>query len=210
MECNKPGNTVWEAWIATLTLAMTRFGRLPSQTDIGHRKEMNAMNHIKTRDLTTAAIIAALYATITHLLAFFSFGPIQVRVAEALTLLPLLTPAAVPGLFVGCLISNLVGGISIFDKVLGPLATLLAAFLSWKLKRMPPLAALPPVVVNAIVVGAVLYIASTQPGSGIDPAPYLAFAGWVGTGQVIACYALGLPLYYALKRLPGDVFHREK
>lgn len=148
------------------------------------------------RFLTQAAIIAALYAALTLLLQPISGfqGNFQLRVSEALTLLPVFTPAAVPGLFVGCLIANLLGGATIMDVIFGSLATLLAAFLTRRLRFNAPLAALAPVLVNMVVVGLTLSLTLNL--------PLLPTMGWVGLGQLLACYALGLPLVWALRKAP--------
>ena len=111
---------------------------------------------LSTRSLCVSAIIAALYAALTLLLAPISYGNLQCRVSEALTLLPMLMPAAIPGLFVGCLLANILGGSSILDIVFGSLATLIAAIGTWALRKKPPLAALCPVIANGVIVGAVL------------------------------------------------------
>ena len=149
------------------------------------------------RFVLRAAVIAALYAAVTMLLAPISYGPLQLRVSEALTLLPILTPAAVPGLFVGCLAANLLGGATALDIVFGSLATLAAAMLTRRFRDKPLLAALPPVVVNAFVVGAVLTYAYNL--------PFWLTALEVGAGQLGVCYLLGLPLYYALRRMPHNI-----
>ncbi len=155
---------------------------------------------VSARFLTQSALIAAIYAVVTLLLAPISYGQLQVRVSEALTLLPIITPAAVPGLFVGCLIANIFNpaGISMLDIVFGSLATLAAAICTYQLKHRPLLAAAAPVLLNALVVGWVLMIQYQL--------PYLATAGWVGLGELIACYALGIPLLWALKKLPERTF----
>lgn len=137
------------------------------------------------------AIIAALYAVVTILLAPISYGLIQVRVSEALTILPFLFPESVLGLFLGCLIANVYGGFGIIDIVFGSLATLIAAYLT---RRMPNqwLAPLPPVLVNAVVVGFILkYVLG---------APLLLSMLYVAVGQVLACYLLGLPLLFLLRK----------
>ncbi len=148
--------------------------------------------------MTRVAVIAALYAALTLLLAPISYGAVQFRVAEALTLLPILTPAAVPGLFIGCLAANLLGGATALDVVFGSLATLAAALMTRRLREKPVLAALPPVLVNALVVGAVLALAYNL--------PFWLTALEVGAGQLAACFALGLPLYCALRRLPARIW----
>ncbi len=153
---------------------------------------------IDLRFILRSAVVAALYAAVTLLLAPISFGPLQFRVAEALTLLPMLTPAAVPGLFIGCLAANLLGGMTALDVVFGSLATLGAAILTRRLRNRPAVAALPPVLINALVVGAVLAFAYNL--------PFWLTALEVGAGQLGVCYLLGLPLYYALRRLPHNIW----
>ena len=150
------------------------------------------------RFVLRAAVIAALYAAVTMLLAPISYGPLQLRVSEALTLLPILTPAAVPGLFVGCLAANLLGGATALDIVFGSFATLAAAMLTRRFRDKQLLAALAPVVVNAFVVGAVLTYAYNL--------PFWLTVLQVGVGQLGTCYVLGLPLYYTLRRLPRNIW----
>lgn len=141
--------------------------------------------------LTKSAIIAALYIALIYLFEWSSFLPIQVRVAEALCILPAFTFAAVPGLFIGCLLSNILGGLGMLDIVFGSLATLLAAYMAYKIpnKKLKPL---PAVLVNAVVVPIILYFTVN--------APILLTALEVFIGQAIACYGLGLPLMYALNK----------
>lgn len=103
------------------------------------------------------AIIAALYTALTVLLAPLSYGEVQIRFSEAFTLLPILMPEAVPALLVGCLLSNILGGCSIFDIVFGSLATLLAAVCTRRLRDKFWLAALMPVLFNGVIVGAVVH-----------------------------------------------------
>ncbi|MCJ7578208.1 MAG: QueT transporter family protein, partial [candidate division Zixibacteria bacterium] len=111
-----------------------------------------------TKYISQVGIIASLYAVITIALAPISYGPIQVRISEALTILPYLTPAAIPGLFIGCVVANVYGGLGIYDIVGGSLCTLLAAFLTFLSSRTkkPLFAPLPPVLVNAF--GVSLYL----------------------------------------------------
>lgn len=170
---------------------------------------MNRQKHL--RFLTTTGIIAGLYAALTIGLAPLSFGLVQCRVAELLTILAVYTPAAVPGLTVGCVISNLVGlamGANIagaLDVLLGPLATGLAAWLSYRLRRhrlwgLPVWSTLPPVLLNALIVGTELAAVSpvfTAEVWGIQMA-------LVGTGQVIACVGGGLLLARVLQRTGLD------
>lgn len=148
--------------------------------------------------LTRAAAVGALYAAVTLLTAPISFGAIQCRVSEALTLLPWLFPETGWGLFIGCLIANIVGSASPLDIVFGSLATLLAALLTARI-RPKALAALPPVLVNAVMVGAALsYAASPE-------AFWLSFpliAAEIAVGEAAAVYALGLPLIALLEKIP--------
>jgi uncharacterized membrane protein len=145
--------------------------------------------------LARMSIIGALYAAITIFLAPFSYGPVQVRVAEALTILPFIFPESTVGLFVGCIIANIFSLYGIFDIVFGSLATLVAAYLTSKMPHKI-LAPLPPVIVNAVVVAFILkYTAGL---------PLVITMAQVGLGEFIACYLLGLPLLYLLKRYNFD------
>jgi len=152
----------------------------------------------KIRMITRGAVIAALYATVTIMFEPISYGMYQVRISEALTLLPVLWPEAVPGLFVGCVIANMFGGNGLLDVVLGSLATLAAAALT----RFAPnrfLAATAPVAVNALVVG--IYLAF------LLDMPVILSIFYVGCGEAIACYALGIPL---LRLLESNKFFVKK
>lgn len=117
---------------------------------------------LTTRSLCVSAVIAALYAAMTLLLAPISYGPIQLRLSEAMTLLPILLPQAVPGLFVGCLIANLYTGM-MTDIIFGSLATLLAAIGTYLLRKKHLLAAACPVAANAVIVGLVLSMSFNLP-----------------------------------------------
>jgi len=150
-----------------------------------------------------AAVIGGVYGVLTLLLAPISYGMVQVRVSEALTVLPRFTKAAIPGLFIGCFLANLLGSGNIIDIVFGSLATLLAALLSYKLREKPWLVPLPPVLLNAVIVGAVLYY-----GYGVAPEiaggwGLLADMAFVGLGQGAACYVLGMPLQKILEKYKG-------
>lgn len=146
---------------------------------------------VKTRTLASGAMIAALYAVLTVVVAPLSYGPVQFRVAEALTLLPLYLPEAVPGLFVGCLVANAFGGYGLIDMAAGSCATLLAAVLT---RRAPNLwlGALSPVLVNAIVVGGMLHL--------VAEVPLGLTILYVGAGEAGACFLVGIPLMRALMR----------
>ena len=141
-----------------------------------------------------ASIIAAVYAALTVALAPLSYGVMQIRVAEALTVLPYFTPAAIPGLFVGCFIANLLSPYGIVDLICGSLASLIASTLSYKLRSKQYLVPLPPVVINAVVIGSMLYFVYSVPFS------LLACMGWVGLGQIAACYVIGYPLLCYMKK----------
>lgn len=160
------------------------------------------------RRLTEGAMIAAIYAVLTFLLWQFSSLQIQVRVSEALCILPLFTPSAVPGLTVGCLIANLLGG-NIWDAIFGTLATMLAALTTYAIgkckgKWVKWLAPLPSVVFNALIIPFVLYFAYGFVTFGETEGMWIVLALnalSVAIGQIIACYGLGLPLYAMLKRI---------
>ncbi len=140
---------------------------------------------------TRAAMIGAIYVVLTIIFAPISYGMIQVRISEALMVLPFFTPAAIPGLFVGCLIANIFGGLGMPDIVFGSLATLVSAYLVSKIdnKYLVPL---PPILINAVVIGFVLHYV-------LDLPIYMTML-WVGAGQVVACYGLGLPLLLFLEK----------
>ena len=152
------------------------------------------------RTLALSGIIAAIYAGLTLFLPIPQYGGVQLRAAEALTLLPFLLPEATLGLTVGCLLANLIGSPYVLDWVFGTLATFLAALLT---RRMPNkwLAAIPPVLCNAVIVGAEVAYFSVLDGAAFGPA--FAFnALTVGLGELIACFALGVPLIRWMQRNP--------
>ena len=153
------------------------------------------------KNVTLAAIIAAVYISVTFIFAPISFGYIQLRVSEALTVLPVFTPAAIPGLFVGCMLSNLlIGGLGWIDFVFGSLATLIAAFLTYKLRKNTFVALIPPVVVNAVIVGTYLgYL--IYPGRN-----YMMSILFTFIGQLLSCYGFGYPLSLLLKKTKNDIF----
>lgn len=149
----------------------------------------------RTRDLCLTAMIAAIYAALTLGLQAISFGPVQFRVSEALTLLPILFPQAIPGLTLGCLISNLFSplGATVYDVVFGTLATLIAAILTRRIKGSVWVKALPPVLANGVIVGLVLTYA------------YGLNTLWlnmltVAAGEAVVCYALGVPMIKLLEK----------
>lgn len=156
------------------------------------------MNHSKS--LARGAMIAALYAAITLLLAPISYGEVQIRLSEALTLLPVLLPEAVPALAVGCLLANVLGGCTILDIVFGTLATLLAAVCTRRLRHHIRAASMMPVLFNGIIVGAVVHF-------GYAPAiPLPLCMLFVAAGEAVSCMLLGPLLLRMLSRLPHELF----
>lgn len=148
------------------------------------------------RKLTAIALIAAIYAALTWAASPLSYGPLQMRLSEVLTVLPFITRLAIPGLFIGVVVANLLSPIGIFDVIFGSIATLLAA---WLTSKMPHrwLAPLPPVIVNAIIIGTLLGIL------GDLSIPAAMF--YVGLGQLIICYGLGIPFLLLLKRYRNQI-----
>ncbi len=163
------------------------------------------MRNKKVLLIAQAALIAALYFVLTYFISAFGLasGAIQVRISEALTVLPVFTPAAIPGLFVGCLISNLVTGCMPLDVIFGSLATLLGALGTYALRRHRWLAPLPPIVANTIVVPFVLAYVYEAEGT----IPFFMLT--VGIGEVISCYVLGGILLQVLNRYRNVIFRQE-
>lgn len=154
------------------------------------------MRKFTIRDLTLAAMVAAAYAALTMAVPALSYGQFQLRISEALTVLPFLFPASAPGLLVGCLIANLLSPYGLVDIICGTAATGIAAFLTMK---MPGkwLAPLPPVLCNGVIIGGM--IAWYEVGfTASFPAIFALNGIWVALGEIAACYGLGLILIYAL------------
>jgi len=151
--------------------------------------------HSSTRYWTRAAIIAALYVALTLLASVLGLasGVIQVRISEALTILPVFTQAAVPGLTAGCLLANLMTGCAPWDVVFGTLATFLGAIGTRALRNRPVLAMLPPILSNTLIVPFVLSRVYGVP----DSIPYLMLT--VGIGELISCGVLGFCTQRALR-----------
>lgn len=160
------------------------------------------MRKFTTRDLTLAALVAALYAVLSYFGNIFglTFGSVQCRFSEALCVLPFLFPCTVPGLFVGCLITNLMSTVGPLDIVFGSLATLLAAIWTAKMPHRL-LAPLPPVLCNGVIIGAMI----TWYEVGFTPSFWSLFLFngiSVAVGELIACYVLGSLLLKVLPRIP--------
>lgn len=177
----------------------------------------------KVQFITQAAVIAALYVVLTliaNALGLANYA-IQVRFSEALTILPFFTPAAIPGLFVGCLISNILGGCIIWDIIFGSIATLIGAFGTYQISLLahnsrnslkaaekPILiyelcAAIPPIAANTIIIPFILAYAYKFEG-GI---PYFMLT--VGLGEVISCGILGIMLLKVLKKYQRQIFRQD-
>ncbi len=160
---------------------------------------------IDIKFVATSAVIAAAYVALSLLSAAFglAFGPVQFRISEVLCVLPVFTPAAVPGLFVGCIISNLLS-FSPLDILFGSLATLIAAVLTMafkniRFKGVPLLSLFPPVIVNAVIVGAEIAVFFMPEDAFLTA--FLINAAQVFLGQAAVCYILGIPFYLAMKRV---------
>ena len=147
-----------------------------------------------------AAAIAAIYVVLLLVFAPISFGEVQIRFAEALTILPYFTPAAIPGLFVGCLLGNFLGGAILPDILFGSLTTLVAAYVSYRLRKRKYLVCIPPIVGNALVMPFVLYY-----GYGTNlPIPFMMLT--VGAGEIISCGVIGTVILLALDRYKNTIF----
>ena len=158
---------------------------------------------LNTRSLCLSAVIAALYAALTLLLAPISYGNLQCRVSEALTILPVLFPEAIPGLTVGCLLANLLGSATPWDVIFGTLATLIAAVLTyatrsalWTKWKLPVLSAVWPVLSNGIIVGIILSVTFNLP-------LFLTMLE-VAVGELVAVF-IGLLLYPVLEKLKDHI-----
>ncbi len=147
-------------------------------------------------------MIAAVYVVITIVFAPFSFGEGQVRISEMLTVLPLFTPAAIPGLFVGCIVANILGGAILPDIIFGSIASLIGALGTYALRnRNTFIAMIPPVLSNAIIVPIILRYGYAVP----LPIPIMMLS--VGAGQIISCMVLGGLLAKVIKKNKIDIFN---
>ena len=156
-----------------------------------------------TAFITHAAAIAAIYVVLTFIFAPISYGEVQVRVSEALTILPFFTPAAIPGLFIGCLIANFLGGSIILDVIFGSIATLIGAAGTYLLRNNRWLAPLPPIISNTIIVPLVL-----RYGYGV-PLPIPMLMLFIAIGEIISCYVLGEIVLSALLRYREYIFSKK-
>ena len=151
--------------------------------------------------MVQAAMIAALYVVLTFIANAFGLAnyAIQLRFSEALTILPYFTPAAIPGLFVGCLISNILTGCALPDIIFGSLATLIGAIFTYKLRSHKWLAPIPPIIANMIIVPFVLLYAY-----GIRPL-WFSFLT-VTAGEILSCGVLGMLLLFTLEKYKTHIF----
>lgn len=158
----------------------------------------------KVNFICQAAMIAALYVVLTFIANAFGLasGVIQIRLSEALTILPFFAPAAIPGLTIGCLLSNWLTGCVIWDILFGTLATFLGALGSYALRKHPWFVPLPPVLANTVIVPFVLRYAYGAE----DALPYMM--GTVGIGEILSCYVFGMLLLFALKKYRGPLFEK--
>lgn len=142
----------------------------------------------KSQYVTQSALIAALYVVLTYVANIFGLasGAVQLRLSEALTVLPYFTPAAVPGLFVGCVLANLFTGGALFDIIFGSIATLLGAVFTRLLRKYKYLSPVPPIVFNTLIVPPILMFVYKAPGT------YLYFTATIFAGEVLSCGVLGI------------------
>lgn len=158
------------------------------------------MKNKRTAYITRAAAIAAIYVVLVVIFNYWSFGPIQFRIAEALTILPYFTSAAIPGLFIGCLIANITGGAVIWDIIFGSLATLIGAIGTRLLRKNKWLAPLPPIIANTLIVPFVLKYAYGSDGM----LPILMAS--IGLSELVVCGVFGLLLLFALNKYRRMLF----
>jgi uncharacterized membrane protein len=148
---------------------------------------------MNTKKITRIAFYAVIYSVLTMVLYPISYGPIQVRISEFLTLFPFLDPLAVPGLFLGCFMANIFSPIGWIDMIFGSLCTLIAAYLTRKMPNVY-LAPLPPILVNAFGVSLYLHL--------FFDLPYLLNVFYIGIGEAIATYIIGLPIVLYILKSP--------
>lgn len=156
----------------------------------------------KTQYITKAAVIAAVYVALTALSRVFGLadGSVQFRLSEALTILPIFCPAAIPGLTVGCLLANITSTLDPLDMVFGTLATLLACLVTYAARKVtvkgfPPISFLSPVVFNGLIVGAEIAFLYEK-----NAAVFLPSAGLVAAGEAAVVFVLGTVLFFTIQK----------
>ena len=154
---------------------------------------------VKVSSLVKIAVVAVFYVLLTYISASFglAYFPVQVRFSEALCVLPVVMPEAVLGLTLGCLVSNLTSPFGVLDVICGTLATFVSSFLTLKFRKfkvrdLPLLSMVPPVVINPLIVGLVISLFSPE---GFSLVSFFTVFFSIMVGELIACYALGIPLY---------------
>ena len=162
------------------------------------------MKRTSVRALTQTGLIAALYVVLTLPFGQIAFGPIQFRLAELLTLLPLFTPWAIPGVTIGCLLSNLLFSTPL-DAMIGTVATLLAAWLTYRCKK-DWLAPIPPILFNGLMIGAMLTYLTT---GGFSFGVFALMALEVGASEFVVCFLIGLPFIKMIRHYKLDRFLKE-
>lgn len=155
------------------------------------------MDNKRTKYIVKAGMIAAIYVVLTVVLGETAFGPIQFRISEALTILPLFEPAAIPGLFIGCLLANIFGGYGFADIFFGSLTTLLAAYLTSKMPNKY-LATIPPIILNALIIP--LWISASK-------SAYLGTVYTIGFSEFLSAGILGVALASVYQRVIKNNFH---
>ncbi len=156
--------------------------------------------HFHVKSLARAGMIAAIYAALTLIFAPISFNAVQFRISEAMTVLPMLLPEAVPGLAVGCLVANILGGAALPDVIGGTLATLIAAILTRTLRKKPVLAMASPVVINGLIVGPLVYFCyEYQSVFSLGALGFTVFT--VALGEAVVVAVLGTLLIKALPKI---------
>ena len=170
------------------------------------------MKQTLTKRICRAALIAALYVALTYAFMPFAFGPFQIRPAEALCLLPLFFPEAIPALFIGCALSNLASPYALYDISIGSLTTLIAAFGSYLVgvyvKKEPLrfiLGGIFPVLLNALIIP-IIFVFLYEGGEASAPAYFAGMASILLT-QAVWVYGLGACVYYPLKRMKNTWLH---
>ena len=153
-------------------------------------------NKQKIRGVAVGAVVAALYVVLTYLANMLGLasGAVQVRLSEILTVMPVFTPYAIPGLFIGCVLANVLTGCALWDVVFGSLATLIGAIGTYLLRKHNLLSLVPPILANAIIVPFVLLFVYSLDGT------YFYFFATVGIGEVISCGVFGTILLKSLKK----------
>ena len=171
-------------------------------------------NFFTTKRLCRAGVIAALYVALTYAFAPLAFGPFQIRPAEALCILPVFFPEAIPALYIGCMLSNLASPYFVYDVFIGSLATLLAAFTSYMvgrfLKKEPYrfiLCGLPAVLFNAFLIPLIIvFLCGGAEGYETAATAYFTFVGSIALTEAVWVYAIGAPLYSTVNRLQSRNF----